>query len=296
MLLRYFFVSAMLAVTSSTASLADVVIDLGGPATGYLAVSNFKNSTTQAGIEGDANGLPDYANYQMANGNYTAIIASPLDATSDYSAFANFSTGFSGSSFTINNQTITQSDAGTLSAGQIRFDADLLTGTGTETIGVDDLVFDFDTYAYDGSRGGPAGMISPFSPLYTPYNDGSGVGNASLYYNLSLFNVTGSGLTFQDGIFESLDINGDLSVLATSSQNQTLNATFTGTFTGIGKEYLFSVNDQQDFPSVFSDVNMVMNRSGTANVVVPEPSCFALAAIVSVGWVARRHRRRTSVA
>jgi len=292
MLSRFCFAIAIVfALVSNQPVRAGMVIDLGGPATGYLAISNFKNSTTQAGIEGTANGLPDYANYQLANGNYTAIIASPLDATSDYSGFAGFSTGFGGGAFAVNNQIITQSDASSLSAGQIGFDNGLLSGSGTETIGVSNLAFNFDTFAYDGSRGGPAGMISPFSPLYTPYNDGSGNGNASLFYNLSLSNVTGTGLTFENGVFDSMDIAGDLTVQATSTINPALTTAFNGTFVGTGTGYSFDVNDQQDFPFVFSDVNMIMNRSGTARAV-PEPSSLAsFCGIAIAGLYARRRRK-----
>lgn len=268
---------------------ASQFVDLAGPATGYLAISNFKNSSTAAGIVG-SNGLPDYANYQLGNGNWTSIIASPLDASSDYSAFANFSTGFTGTSFAVSNQTITQADASTLSAGQIEYDNALVSGVGTEIVAVGDLTFDFDTFDYDGSRGGPAGFISPFSPIYTPYNDGSGNGNASVYYNLSVANIAGTGLTFVDGDLDAINITADLTVQATSSINPGLTAAFTGSFTASGSGYTFAVNQQQDFPFIFSDVNMVMNRQGTA-VLVPEPASALLLAGAAVAFCSRRQRR-----
>jgi len=274
-------------------------VDLGGPASGFLAISNAKNSATQDGIEnknGETNGLPDYANYQMANGNWTAIIASPLDAGADYSDFADFSTGFSGSTFTVNNRTTTQPDAASLSAGRIDFDNSLITGSGTETVGVGDLSFNFDTFAWDGitDNGFDTGLgdidISPFSPIHTPYNDGSGAGNAAFYYNISIANVTGSGLSFVDGELDSMDLTGDLTVQNSNALNAALTVAYSGTFTADGLSYSFDVNEQQDFPFIFSDVNMIFNRSGTASVV-PEPSAFALV-LGLIGLAAASTRRR----
>ncbi len=266
-------------------------VDLGGAASGYLAISNAKNSTTQEGIEGISNGLPEYPNYQMANDLWTAIIASPLDAGADYADFANFSTGFGGSSFTVNNQVTTQPDASTLSAGRIHFDNSLVSGSGTEVVGVGDLSFDFDTYRHDGSRGGPNGYISPFSPLFTPYNDGSGFGNAAFYYNISVSNLTGTGLTFQDGSLLSMDVLGDLSVQTTSGVNLDLSTAYTGTLTLSGLGYTFDVNQQQDIPFIFTDVNMIFNRSGIASVV-PEPSASGLVfGLIGLAMAATRRRR-----
>jgi len=282
------------ALLLATAAPAANYVDLGGPAAGYLAISNAKNSATQDGIEnknGETNGLPAYANYQMANGNWTAIIASPLDAGADYAEFADFSTGFSGPSFTVNNQTTTQPDASTPSAGRIDFDNSLVTGAGTEVVGVGDLSFDFDTYLHDGSNGGPNGFISPFSPIYTPYNEGTGFGNAAFYYNISLSNVTGTGLTFVDGELDSMDLTGDLTVQNTNGINAALTVAYSGSFTASGLSYSFDVNQQQDFPFTFTDVNMIFNRSGTATVV-PEPSGFGLVfGLIGLTVAATRRRR-----
>src|SRR5690606_8025441 len=60
------------AVLSMAGAACAAVIDLGGPATGYLAVSNYKNSVSQAGIEGAGNGLPGYPNYAIPAGQANA--------------------------------------------------------------------------------------------------------------------------------------------------------------------------------------------------------------------------------
>ncbi|WP_309380349.1 PEP-CTERM sorting domain-containing protein [Cerasicoccus frondis] len=300
--------SAALATTASALS----YVDLGGPANGYLALTNFKSSSSQNGIEGldgsgnpspSHNGLPDYPNYQAPagyynEGNYIAIITSPLDTTNDYSGIStNF---YGGTPLTINNLTTTQANASTMSAGHIIFDESVLTGVGTETIGVGDLTFDFDIYQWDGFTTGDGGpfevtgapeYISPFSPIYTVYNDGSGAGNAQIYYNISIANVTGAGLTFVDGELDSMDIEGDLSVAATTAFSSALSAEFTGTFSATETSYAFDVVDTQSI-FIFNNLNMLFNREGEVSVV-PEPSTYAMIAglVVLAGAIVIRRRK-----
>jgi len=291
-------------------------IQLGGPATGFAAISNFKNSGTRNAIEGrdsngdpdpNHNGLPDYANYQMANGNYTAIIAGPQSSTSDYSAFGSFSSGFGGSSLTVNNQTITQPDFPTIAAGRIDYDNALVSGVGTETVPVSALTFNFNTYAWDGNvtsaqtgdsrsnfdasyadPGNPR-MISPFSPVHTPYNDGSGAGNAPLFYEIGFTPLTGAGLTFVDGQLADMDFSGTVAVSAFVAPFATFGSLdYTGTLAADGLGYEFDVSGS-DSQFVFSDVNFVMNRAGSASVV-PEPSSFLLLTFAALGAIVRRRR------
>lgn len=294
--------SLLAAVGIATAANANQFIDLGGPATGFIALSNYKNSSSQSGIEGTANGLPEYPNYQMANGNYTAVIASPQSTTSDYSAFGSFGSGFSGTSFAIKNQTITQSDFATLSAGRIDFDNSLVTGVGTETIPASALSFDFNTFAWDGTvttaqtgdlRSNFATTpvnISPFSPVYSPYNDGSGAGNAQLYYLISVSNVTGDGLTFLNGDLVDIDVDADMKingVVAPFSSFGSLE--YDGSFSIDGSDYLFDVSGT-DTLAFFSNTNLIANRAGTA-LLVPEPATAM--ALVTLGGLALRRRVAT---
>lgn len=312
--------SAMMALTSTVgvsigltfSTSAAQFVDLGGPASGYVAAFNFKNSGTQNGIEGkdtdgnfnpNHNGLPDYPNFQIPvgftnAGVYTAIITSPLAAGADYSAIsADF---YGGAPITINNQVNSQADFSTLSAGRIDFDNALVTGVGTEIVPVTALTFDFNTFEWDGvvdaeprsnftlANPAPPIMISPFSPVYTEFNDGSGSGNAQLFYLISIDNVSGTGLTFQDGDLVSMDFTGDLSIsgfVAPFAGFGSLD--YTGTFSASGLGYAFDVTGT-DSLAFFSGVNLLANRTGTA-ALVPEP---AAAILVVAGVTCCLGRRR----
>ncbi|MEM6392110.1 MAG: PEP-CTERM sorting domain-containing protein [Planctomycetota bacterium] len=298
-----------LTLAASTTVHAEFAVELGGPATGYAALSNFKNSSSQNGIEGlDANGdfnpnhngLPDYPNYQMANGNFTAIIASPLDAGSDYSDFANFGSGFTGPTFTVNNQTVSQANFSRLSAGRISFDNSLYSTVGNVNIPVADLSFDFNTFEWDGVVDAEPRSnfqlpnapidVSPFSPVFTKFNDGSGAGNAQVYYLISIDNVTGDGLTFVDGELTDIDFAGDITVDAFVAPFAAFGSfEYTGTLTADGLGYEFNVSGT-DTLAFFSNTNFLMNRSGTA-VLVPEPAALALLGLGGLITLARRRRR-----
>jgi len=310
--------AAMIAATTATAH-ATQFVDLAGPATGFLAVNNLKNSTTQNGIEGKNsdgtfnpghNGLPQYPNFQIPagftnGGVYSAVIASPQSTASDYSVFSDEFYG--GAPLTVNNQTITEPSFSTLSAGRIDYDNDLVTGVGTETVGVGDLTFNFNTFLWDGnvtpaqtgdsrsnfdaSFASPENpiAISPFSPVITAFNDGGGAGNAQLYYEISIDNVTGSGLTFVNGELTDMDFTGDVTINGFVAPFPTFGSLdYTGTLTAAGLDYTFDVTGTAS-ASFFSGINLVMNRAGTASVV-PEPASVALLAGGAMVALARRRR------
>lgn len=284
-------------------------IDLGGPASGFLAVNNIKNSSTQDGIEGkngdgtpnpNHNGLPDYPNIQIPAGEtnegvWTAIIASPQSASSDYSVFGDEFYG--GVQPTINNQTVTQSDFSTLSAGRIDYDNSQVAAAGPDTIAASELTFNFNTFEWDGVvdaeprsnftfTGAPIN-ISPFSPVYTAFNDGSGAGNAQLFYQISIDNVTGDGLTFQDGELVSMDIAGDVTIEATAAQLAGFGSgTYLGTFSASGLDYAFDVSGTDAF-AFFNGASLIMNRTGTASLV-PEPTSLLMALAATATLVRRR--------
>ncbi|MEM1330936.1 MAG: hypothetical protein AAGG07_10275 [Planctomycetota bacterium] len=287
-------------------------IDLGGDATGYIAALNFKNSSTQNGIEGknsdgtfnpNHNGLPDYANFQIPSGFqnagvWTAIIASPLSAGADYSPISDAFYG--GADIGFNNQAVTQADASSLSSGRIDYDNSLISGSGQEFIPVSELSFDFNTFEWDGvvdaeprsnfQLSNAPINISPLSPVYTEYNDGSGSGNAQLFYQISIDNVTGNGLTFQDGELVSMDFSGDLTIDAFVAPFAGFGSlSYTGTFSASGLGYAFDVAGT-DTLAFFSGVNLLANRAGTA-AVIPAPGVLAPVSIMAgLAGAARRRR------
>lgn len=293
---------ALVAALACTTAQAERVVSLGGPATGYVALFNAKNSTTQNGIEGkdpsgnfnpNHNGLPDYPNFQIptdppGTGVFTAVIASPLLAAADYTPISD--EFFGGDPIVYNNQNRNQSDAAALSAGEIGYDNQLVPAVGNVTIPVSQLTFDFNTFIWDGVVDAEPRSnftlptapiaISPFSPVYTEFNDGSGAGNAQFFYDITISNVTGSGLTFEDGVLTSMDIAGDINIdafVAPFAGFGSLN--YTGSFTASGLDYAFDVSGT-DSLAFFSNLSLLMNRAGTA-AVVPEPaSCVLLAATV----------------
>jgi hypothetical protein len=300
--LAIFLCAFLLIASNAHAAPVGDHIDLGGTATGYLAIQNAKNSSTQNGIEGknpdgthnpNHNGLPDYPNFQIPAGYtnagvWSAVIASPQSTASDYATdFSN--TFYGGTSLTVNNQTITQPDFATMSAGYIDYDDGLVSSTGVSTVPVSALTFNFNTYEWDGIVGpsndprtswdvGAAYDISPFSPVDTPYNAGSGAGNAQFFYQISISNVTGSGLTFTDGVLTSMDIQGDILIeLYVAPYPTSGNASYTGTFNASGLDYAFDVTGT-DSAGIFSGINLIMNRAGTASTAsaeaVPAMSAF----------------------
>ncbi|MEM9882522.1 MAG: hypothetical protein AAF800_06375 [Planctomycetota bacterium] len=312
--------SAVIAGSAPAAATdAELFIDLAGPATGFAATFNFKNSTSQNNIQGlDGsgnptpfhNGLPQYPNFRIPTGStnagvYSAIIASPQSTASDYAAaLAPF---YGGTSLTISNQTVTQPDFDTLSSGRIDFDHGLIAPVGSSVIGVDDLSFNFNTFTWDGviapgqtgdsrsnltTPGAPLD-ISPLSPAYTPYNDGSGGGNAQIFYRISIDNVTGNGLTFLDSALLDMDFRGEILVeifvaAAPTAGSLEYRGTLSTDTTPDPLGYAFAVAGI-DSEAFFADTGFVMNRSGTASLV-PEPA--AGVSVLGVGLVAARRRPR----
>ncbi|MEO0477735.1 MAG: PEP-CTERM sorting domain-containing protein [Planctomycetota bacterium] len=203
---------------------------------------------------------------------------------------------------TINNAITTDPAFSTLSAGQVTYDNSLVSGSGNSTIALTASNFNFNTFAWDGtvtpgqtgdSRSNFTGTptdISPFSAIQTPYNDGSGAGNAQFYYVISVNDVTGTGLTFIDGELDSMDFVADIDVdLFVGPFASFGPATFSGTVTGNGLGYTFDV-EGTEAAFVFSGLNLVGNRAGTASVV-PEPTSLAL---LLAGGVLVTRRRRTA--
>lgn len=261
--------------------------------TGTLSLSNVKN---WASAPDPVTQSPYPYFFNPVTGLYTSISAGPLSASTTYAEEA---------TYTVLNKINTQSDFATISAGAIQYDASLITGVGIETLGLTQFTLDLNTLSYQNPmtaplqwKGGTAGMISPFSPLPSQYNAGSGSGNFGWSYVITPSNFAGSGLTFTDGTLTSIDFTADLSV-----QVRFLNSTnalfwlanpYNGSVEFSGNGYEFALDVTQDNSSALGPLTgtrMVFDRSGTIAAVVPEPSTVALF-VLAGGAFAFRHLRR----
>lgn len=272
--ITHILVASLVSVSAGLAQAAS--IDLAGPdGSGTLSLSNVKGwASAEAALEG----LPNFAYFFNENsGVWTSIVALPLSADAVYAEEA---------TVTVFNKTVTAADYATFSAGTIEFDDSALTGSGTETISAGTLGFTFND--------------AGFSPLGSSYNSGSGYGNAGWSYTITASNVSGTGLTFTDGVLSSIDLTADISVTVLFAGMLPFTNTYDGQLTISGDQYAFDLDVTQDnvepfFVGAVSDTRMVFNRAGSIAAVtaVPEPSTYALmaAGLALVGGIARRGRR-----
>lgn len=178
-----------------------------------------------------------------------------------------------------------------ISAGTIAYDDSVLTGVGTETIALTAESFSFNNEA--------------FSPYYSPYNTGGGLGNFPLGNYLTLSNVTGTGLTFLDGVLISIDIAAQLDIWTQIPPLVSLlpggGMNFTGDFSISGDSYAFRYNPVDFAPGtgeivfIGSGTQTYFDYGGTIDAVaaVPEASTYAMmmTGLGVVGFAALRRRR-----
>ncbi|MEM0913766.1 MAG: hypothetical protein AAGB29_00760 [Planctomycetota bacterium] len=243
---------------------ATQTIDLAGDDnTGYLAAINIKNDVSEAGAISD---LPDYAVAPLTSGLFTSIVAEPLSADSSYTS----------SLFTdpVTNQTISDADFATRSSGVIEYDDSSLTGIGTEQVPVDAVVVN----------------AAGFSPLGSVHNNNN---NAGWDYLISVTDIAGAGLTFQDGDLVSIDLTANVSILPRFGGTFAFGSSYDGSLNIAGNQFAFDVDVIQNNTTIFgplTDTQLIFNRSGTIADVVPEPGVALIGLALGVGLLRVRPR------
>lgn len=294
---------AACALAASSAYGAVQTVNLSGnDHSGGLIITNVKNwpgdpanpSVPPSSALGP-NGLPDLPLYllppNLLPGNatsgtiYTSIAANPISADTVYAVESLPKDPGDPSLGTIEvlNKVTTSPDYATRSLGSLTYDDALITGSGVETIAPGSFTIEIDE--------------SNFSIFDSEFNDGSGFCNAPFYATLDIINPTGTGLTFVDGVLDSIDFVGDLE-LGPGVGNRTNGSTFppSNTFvqqdvvTFSGNSFEFEFDERGDFNIGFFAISggqLAFNREGTI-AAVPEP---ALAAALLLPALAMRRRR-----
>lgn len=278
---RLFALFVLLAIPAACWAAPMSIPLAGNDHTGFMSMSNVKNWSSEPDPVTQS---PYPYFFDSGAGIWKSIAAEPLAAASTY---------LEESSFTVANKILTDPDFATRSSGTIDYDDAGLSSSGLQTIGPGDLSFTFND--------------TGFSPFYSPNNAGSGFGNFGWSYVITASNLTGTGLTFQDGQLVSIDLAADIDVIVRFGDNPALTwnevgpstapALHSGTLQISGNSFAFDIDVTRSADTALgtlTDNRLVFNRAGTIAAVVPEPGGLLLAAASLVSLVGisltRRHR------
>ncbi|MEM6332170.1 MAG: PEP-CTERM sorting domain-containing protein [Planctomycetota bacterium] len=153
--------------------------------------------------------------------------------------------------------------------GSIDYDDSSLTGIGTEFIAAQDLTLTLDGSEFESqnrTKLNPADAgFGPTDPIGTVNPEGrSNRNEAANSVNLTATDLTGTGLTFTDGVLSSIDFVADID-LNVSGAGLTGGGIATGTLTFTGLDFAFDV-DSVGSTAFASNVRVLLNRSGTVPV------------------------------
>ncbi|MEM9790725.1 MAG: hypothetical protein AAF842_10000 [Planctomycetota bacterium] len=154
-------------------------------------------------------------------------------------------------------------DFGDFDIGFIEYDDASLTGVGTEFIPAASLSLSLDGTEFEGINRTDLASTPADVPPFGP--DGrSNFNEAATSVGITALTATGTGLTFVDGVLESIDLTTSITVSVAGAAGQPGgNVTGSLTFDGFGFE--FDVDGQA---STFfaQDVRVLLNRSGTIDL------------------------------
>lgn len=307
--MKYSVYAATLVVAASTALSHAATIDLAGDeADGYLAIVNFnqEGNTTLSAIESDSTDPKffDYPAYVNPVNTQNIFIMSvepyrfgltypdPLFPTSatTFAGVGELEQRLPGGAVPANATFVDafseDADFEDTDIGEIDFDESLLSGVGTETIGVADLTLNLDGTEFASQNNQPFGG--------DPGNPSEGRSNNNEFANavlLSASNLTGNGLTFEDGVLKSIDLIADVSATAGPGAAPQFGFTVDGTLSFSGNRFQFDVDGLDSSPFA-QNVRLVLNRSGRVSAVVPEPTSMALlTGLTTLAAIGHRRRR-----
>ncbi|MDF3128868.1 PEP-CTERM sorting domain-containing protein [Kiritimatiellaeota bacterium B1221] len=281
--------SLSFSVLSCSLSVAEPVsLQLSGNnATGALNILGFDNEISEPGAPASNDHVGDGgAGTSSSHGfpyyQYVYDDANP-DAFNDYAPRWSILI----SSHTVNNQTYYESvlakagavaydnltldtqilhpNPSAFNFGSIEYESSLLTGVGTEIIAIGDFSFTASKEDYNFN------VLDESGTYYYETID--------LLLSVSVDNLSGTGLTFENGVLTSMDFVGDAKVLFPANE-------WVGTFTASGMDVAYDIADIDNVAG-FGDAIIVLDRAGT--VAIPEPGVLVL---LGLGLITLFHLKR----
>ncbi|MEM9444833.1 MAG: PEP-CTERM sorting domain-containing protein [Verrucomicrobiota bacterium] len=228
--------------------------------TGSLYITNIQSELVEpnSGLPGSKPFEYPYYWDPSKNGGagvWVMIVSEQLSASTTYS--------FEEANFNVLQKTITDSDFGIFDVGDISYDDTLLTGSGTEVLGLSDFTLSLD--------------LADFSPLFSPRN----INNEFAWdYAASIGDLTGAGLTFVNGELTSIDFVADIAITPQLLGSLPFGSSYDGLLTFSGNSFAFDVDVIQDNTTALGpleNTHLVFDAQG--NYVIPEPSTWAMLVI-----------------
>ena len=276
---NYVPLASVLLVGSLEASAASIALS-GSDATGYTSLTGVNNEFGET-YTGTGKGFEYPYYWNPDKGYWEVIVAEGLSADSSYAQESQYS---------VQGKTVTDADFSQFNVGSITYSDSLITGVGTETIGIADLTLAIDA--------------SDFNPMGTARN----VSNEFAWtYDITASGLTGSGLTFVNGELTDINLQADLAIdvkfLGSIKLNWDTPSTSlvqAASFNISGDQLSFSLDQIASAPVTpvgsVTDARLILNRAGTIDAVravpVPAAAWLFLSSLTGLAVVGRRRNKK----